>query len=72
MLVEHATEIEDNKDASKRCFYMFQKHNQNADFSYLGDAYAADEAECLQCLIEEEAKATPKDATAQGPQDPQA
>ena len=54
MLVEHAEEIEDSKDVVKMCFYMFWKHNRNADFSYLGDAYAADEAEWLEHLAEEE------------------
>lgn len=65
---ELSEELEDAKDAIKVCFYMFWKHNRNADFSYLGDAFAADEAECLERLAEEEAEAAaPKD-----PQDPQA
>ena len=67
--VEHAEEIEDAKDAIKMCFYMFWKHNRNADFSYLGDAYAADEADCLARLVEEEAEEAAKNAD---PQDPQA
>ena len=67
-LSEQAEELEDAKDAIKVCFYMFWKNNRNADFSYLGDAYAADEAECLERLTEEEAEAVAaKDAT---PQDP--
>ena len=65
---ELTEELEDAKDAIKVCFYMFWKHNRNADFSYLGDAYAADEAECLERLAEEEAEAAAaQDAT---PQDP--
>ena len=65
---ELSDELEDAKDAIKVCFYMFWKHNRNANFSYLGDAFAADEAECLERLAEEEAEAAaPKD-----PQDPQA
>ena len=68
---ELSDELEDAKDAIKVCFYMFWKHNRNADFSYLGDAFAADEAECLERLAEEEAEAAaPKDP--QDPQDPQA
>ena len=54
---ELTDELEDAKDAIKVCFYMFWKHNRNADFSYLGDAYAADEADCLERLAEEEAEA---------------
>ena len=50
---------------------MFWKHNRNVDFSYLGDAYAADEAECLERLAEEEVDAA-KDATSQDPPNPQA
>ena len=65
--LEHADEIEDAKDAVKMCFYMFWKHNRNYDFSYLGDAYAADEAECLARLVEEEAEEAAKNAA---PQDP--
>lgn len=66
-------ELEDAKDAIKVCFYMFWKHNRNADFSYLGDAYAADEAECLERLAQEEAEAAAaKDAAPRDPQDPQA
>ena len=64
---ELSEELEDAKDAIKVCFYMFWKHNRNDDFSYLGDAYAADEAECLERLAEEEADAA-KDATSQDPQ----
>ena len=48
---------------------MFWKHNRNADFSYLGDAYAAEEAECLERLAEEETEEAAKDAA---PEDPQA
>ena len=66
---EHAEEIEDSKDAVKMCFCMFQKHSSNANFSYLGDAYAADEAECLERLAKEEAEEAAKNV---GPQDPQA
>ena len=70
LLDEHAEEIEDNKDAVKICFYIFWKHNRNADFSYLThEAFVADEAECLERLAEEEAKAAKKDAS---PQDPHA
>ena len=70
---ELTEELEDAKDAIKVCFYMFWKHNRNADFSYLGDAYAADEAECLERLAEEEAEvAAAKDATPQDPSNPQA
>ena len=67
---ELADELKDAKDAIKVCFYMFWKHNRNADFSYLGDAYAADEAECLERLAEEEAEAAAAKNAA--PQDPQA
>ena len=71
--VAQAEELEDSKDAIKSCFYMFWKHNRNADFSYLGEAYAADEAECLERLAEEEAEAAAaKDATPQDPQVPEA
>ena len=71
---ELSEELEDDKDAIKVCFYMFWKHNRNAVFSYLGDAYAADEADCLERLAEEEAEAAAaaKDAAPQDPQDPQA
>ena len=70
---ELTEELKDAKDAIKVCFYMFWKHNRNADFSYLGDAYAADEAECLERLAEEEAEAiAAKDATPQDPSNPQA
>ena len=66
-------ELEDAKDAIKTCFYMFWKNNRNANFAYLGDAYAADEAECLERLAEEEAEAAAaKDATSQDPPNPQA
>ena len=72
-LSELTEELEDAKDAIKVCFYMFWKNNRNADFSYLGDAYAADEAECLERLAEEEAEAAvAKDATPQDPQNPEA
>ena len=70
---ELTEELEDAKDAIKVCFYMFWKHNRNADFSYLGDAYAADEAECLERLAEEEADAAAaKDAAPQDPSNPEA
>ena len=70
---ELTDELEDAKDAIKVCFYMFWKHNRNADFLYLGDAYAADEAECLERLAEEEAEAAAaKDATPQDPSNPEA
>ena len=70
---ELTEELEDTKDAMKVCFYMFWKHNRNADFSYLGDAYAADEAECLERLAEEEADAAAaKDAAPQDPSNPEA
>ena len=70
LLEEQAEEILDYKDSIDICFYIFWKHNRNADFSYLGDAYATEEAKCLKRLAEEEA-----DAAARGPkdhQDPQA
>ena len=71
---ELSDELEDAKDAIKVCFYMFWKHNRNADFSYLGDAYAADEAECLERLAEEEADAAAaaKDAAPKDPPNSQA
>ena len=71
---ELTDELEDAKDAIKVCFYMFWKHNRNADFSYLGDAYAADEADCLERLAEEEAEAAAaaKDAAPQDPSNPEA
>ena len=69
---ELTEELENAKDAIKVCFYMFWKHNQNANFSYLGDAYAADEAECLERLAEEEAEAAAaKNDAPQDPEDPQ-
>ena len=49
---------------------MFWKHNRNADFSYLGDAYAEEEAKCLKRLAEEEAEAAAKRSEA--PEDPAA
>ena len=68
---ELSDELEDAKDAIKVCFYMFWKHNRNTDFSYLGDAYAADEVDCLERLAEEEAEAAAaKDAAPQDPQTP--
>lgn len=75
LLKEHAEELEGSRDAVKIYFYMFWKHNRNANFSYLpadafaADAFTADEAECLERLAEEEATTAQKDAT---PQDPQA
>ena len=66
LLDNHAGELEDYKDVVDICFFMFWKHNRGADFSYLGDAYAAEEAKCLKCLAEEES-----DAAAGGPQDHQ-
>ena len=69
----YADEMEDAKGTAKMCFYMFWKHNWNANFSYLGDAYAAEEAKCLQRLAEEEAEAAAKRSKApEDPQDPQA
>ena len=68
---ELTDELEDAKDAIKVCFYMFWKHNRNADFSYLGDAFAADEADCLERLAEEEAEAA-KDAAPEDSPNPQA
>ena len=65
LLEEQAEEILDYKDSVDICFYMFWKHNRNANFSYLGDAYAAEEAKCLKRLAEEEA-----DAAAKGPEGP--
>ena len=65
-LEEQAEEILDYKDSVDICFYMFWKHNRNADFSYLGDAYAAEESKCLKRLTEEEA-----DVAARGPEDHQ-
>ena len=50
MFEEHAEELIDYKDAVDVYFYMFWKHNRNADFSYLGDANAAEEAKCLERL----------------------
>ena len=70
--LEHVEEIEDANDAIKMCFYIFWKHNRNVDFSYLGDAYAADEADYLERLVEEEAEAVAKEATPQDPQNPPA
>ena len=70
MLEGHVEELEDSKDAAKICFYIFWKHNRNVDFSYLGDAYAEKEADCLERLVEDEAIAAAKDDVA--PQDPQA
>ena len=73
LLEERDEEILDYKDSVDICFYMFWKHNRNADFSYLGDAYAAEEAKCLQRLAEEEAEAAAKRSEApEDPQDPQA
>ena len=66
LLEEQTDEILNYKDSVDVCFYMFWKHNRNADFSYLGDAYAAEEAKCLKRLAEEEA-----DAAAGGSQDRQ-
>ena len=70
LLEERDEEILDYKDSVDICFYMFWKHNRNADFSYLGDAYAAEEAKCLQRLAEEEAEAAAKRPEA--PEDPTA
>ena len=70
LLEEQAEEILDYKDSVDICFYMFWKHNRNADFSYLGDAYAEEEAKCLKRLAEEEADAAAK--RPEGPQDPAA
>ena len=67
LLEEQAEEILDYKDFVDICFYMFWKHNRDADFSYLGDAYAAEEAKCLKRLAKEEI-----DAADKGPQDPEA
>ena len=73
LLEEKEEEILDYKDSVDICFYMFWKHNRGADFSYLGDAYAAEEAKCLQRLAEEEAEAAAKRSEApEDPQDPQA
>ena len=73
LLEEKDEEILDYKDSVDICFYMFWKHNRGADFSYLGDAYAAEEAKCLQRLAEEEAEAAAKRSEApEDPQDPQA
>lgn len=71
LLEEQAEELMDYKDDVDICFYMLWKHNRNVDFSYLGDAYAAEEAKCLERLAEEEAEAAAvaKETT---PQDPQA
>ena len=70
LLDEQAEEILDYKDSVDICFYMFWKHNRNADFSYLGDAYAAEEAKCLKRLAEEEAAAAARGP--EGHQDPEA
>ena len=73
LLEDKDEEILDYKDSVDICFYMFWKHNRGADFSYLGDAYAAEEAKCLQRLAEEEAEAAAKRSEApEDPQDPQA
>ena len=66
LIEEQVEEILDYKDSVDICFYMFWKHNRGADFSYLGDAYAAEEAKCLKRLPEEEAE-----AAARRPEDPQ-
>ena len=70
LLEEKEEEILDYKDSVDICFYMFWKHNRGADFSYLGDAYAAEEAKCLKRLAEEEAEAAAKRSEA--PEDPAA
>ena len=70
LIEEQVEEILDYKDSVDICFYMFWKHNRNADFSYLGDAYAAEEAKCLRRLAEEEAEAAAKRPEA--PEDPAA
>ena len=70
LIEEQVKEILDYKDSVDICFYMFWKHNRNADFSYLGDAYAAEEAKCLKRLAEEEAEAAAK--RSEGHQDPAA
>ena len=70
LLEDKEEEILDYKDSVDICFYMFWKHNRGADFSYLGDAYAAEEAKCLQRLAEEEAEAAAKRSEA--PEDPAA
>lgn len=70
LIEEQVEEILDYKDSVDICFYMFWKHNMNADVSYLGDAYAAEEAKCLRRLAEEEAEAAVK--RPEGPQDPAA
>lgn len=73
LLEDKEEEILDYKDSVDICFYMLWKHNRSADFSYLGDAYAAEEAKCLQRLAEEEAEAAAKRPEApEDPQDPQA
>ena len=72
LLDEQAEEILDYKDSVDICFYMFWKHNRNANFSYLGEAYTAEEAKCLERLAEEEAEAAAKSATPRDPQDPEA
>ena len=67
-LGDQAEELEDSKDAVKIFFYMFWKHNRNANFSYLPtDALAAEAAECLERLGEEEAAAAQKDVTPHNP-----
>ena len=70
LLEDKDEEIIDYKDSVDICFYMFWKHNRNADFSYLGDAYAAEEAKCLKRLAEEEAEAAAK--RPEDPEDPAA
>ena len=70
LIEEQVEEILDYKDSVDICFYMFWKHNRTADFSYLGDAYAAEEAKCLKRLAEEEAEAAAKRPEA--PEDPAA
>ena len=70
LIEEQVEEILDYKDSVDICFYMFWKHNRNADFSYLGDAYAAEEAKCLKRLAEEEAEAAAK--RPEDPEDPAA
>ena len=70
LIEEQVEEILDYKDSVDICFYMFWKHNRNANFSYLGDAYVVEEAKCLKRLAEEEAEAAAK--RPEGPQDPAA
>lgn len=58
LLESNKNKLADYKDAVKTCFYMFWKHNRNANFSYLPTTtFFEEEDECLQRLAEEEVDA---------------